>query len=317
MQVMVTGGAGFIGSNLVDRLLAEGHSVAVVDDLSSGSLANLADARASSSHALAFHQLDVRSDELVEVIGRRRPEVVFHLAAQADVRVSVERPVVDADVNILGTLRVLEGARAAGTARVVFAASGGTLYGESDPAELPLKESHPHRPLSPYGVSKMAAIDYLVAYRELHALEFCALALANVYGPRQDPHGEAGVVAIFADRLLRGEPVTIFGDGEQTRDFVYVDDVVDAFVRAATRGGGLVLNIGTGLEVSVSDLARVMGERAGATVAPAHAPARPGELRRNVLDPERAGIHLGWQAWTTLGDGVGAVLDHTRRRPAT
>ncbi len=205
MQVMVTGGAGFIGSNLVDRLLAEGHSVDVVDDLSTGSLGNLADARASASHALTFHQLDVRSDELVEVMARRRPEVVFHLAAQADVRVSVERPVFDADVNILGTLRVLEGARAAGTARVAFAASGGTLYGECDPSELPVKESHPRRPLSPYGVSKMAAIDYLVAYRELHALEFCALALANVYGPRQDPHGEAGVVAIFSDKLLRGE----------------------------------------------------------------------------------------------------------------
>jgi UDP-glucose 4-epimerase len=247
-------------------------------------------------------------------MARRRPEVVFHLAAQADVRVSVQRPVFDADVNILGTLRVLEGARAAGTARVAFAASGGTLYGECDPAELPVKESHPRRPLSPYGVSKMAAIDYLVAYRELHALEFCALALANVYGPRQDPHGEAGVVAIFSDKLLRGEPVTIFGDGEQTRDFVYVDDVVDAFVRAGARGGGLVLNIGTGTEVSVNELARVMAERAGATAPPVHAPARAGEIQRSSLDPERAGIHLGWQAWTTLEDGVDGVLRFTRGR---
>jgi UDP-glucose 4-epimerase len=314
MQVMVTGGAGFIGSNLVDRLLAEGHAVDVVDDLSTGSLGNLAEARASSSHSLTFHQLDIRSDELVEVMARRRPEVVFHLAAQADVRVSVERPVFDADINILGTLRVLEGARAAGTARVAFAASGGTLYGECDPTELPVKESHPRRPLSPYGVSKMAAIDYLVAYRELHAVEFCALALANVYGPRQDPHGEAGVVAIFSDKLLRGEAVTIFGDGEQTRDFVYVDDVVDAFVRAGTRGGGLVLNIGTGKEVSVNELARVMGERSGATSEPVHAPARVGEIQRSSLDPERAGIHLGWQAWTELHAGVDGVLAYTRRQ---
>jgi UDP-glucose 4-epimerase len=314
MQVMVTGGAGFIGSNLVDRLLAEGHAVDVVDDLSTGSLGNLAEARASASHGLTFHQLDVRSDELVEVMARRRPEVVFHLAAQADVRVSVERPVFDADVNILGTLRVLEGARAAGTARVAFAASGGTLYGECDPSELPVKESHPRRPLSPYGVSKMAAIDYLVAYRELHALEFCALALANVYGPRQDPHGEAGVVAIFSDKLLRGDAVTIFGDGEQTRDFVYVDDVVDAFVRAGARGGGLVLNIGTGKEVSVNELARVMGERAGATATPIHAPARAGEIQRSSLDPERAGIHLGWRAWTELEAGVDGVLAYTRRQ---
>jgi UDP-glucose 4-epimerase len=160
----------------------------------------------------------------------------------------------------------------------------------------------------------MAAIDYLVAYRELHALEFCALALANVYGPRQDPHGEAGVVAIFSDRLLRGELVTIFGDGEQTRDFIYVDDVVDAFVRAGSRGGGLVLNIGTGVEVSVNKLARVMGERSGTTTPPVHAPPRVGEILRSSLDPERAGIHLGWRPWTELEVGVDGVLDYTRRR---
>jgi UDP-glucose 4-epimerase len=317
VKTMVTGGAGFIGSNLVDRLLAEGHAVDVVDDLSTGSLANLAAARAGQAHALTVHQLDVRSGELVEMIARRRPEVIFHLAAQADVRVSVTRPVFDADVNILGTLRVLEGARALESARVVFAASGGTLYGEPDDADLPVRESHEHRPLSPYGVSKKAAIDYLVAYRELHSVEFCALALANVYGPRQDPHGEAGVVAIFADRLLRGEPVTIFGDGEQTRDFVFVDDVVDAFVRAATRGGGLVLNIGTGRELSVNELARTMADEAGSSVPPTYAPARPGELQRSALDPERAGIHLGWSAWTELAPGVRAVLDHVRSRTGT
>jgi UDP-glucose 4-epimerase len=311
---MVTGGAGFIGSNLVDRLLAEGHAVDVVDDLSSGSLANLASARAGRSHKMTFHQLDVRSGELVEMIARRRPEVIFHLAAQADVRVSVNRPVFDADINILGTLRVLEGARALESARVVFAASGGTLYGEPDAADLPVRESHLHMPLSPYGVSKKAAIDYLVAYRELHSVEFCALALANVYGPRQDPHGEAGVVAIFADRLLRGEPVTIFGDGEQTRDFVFVDDVVDAFVRGATRGGGLVLNVGTGRELSVNELARVMAEVAGTSIPPSYAPARPGELQRSSLDPQRAGIHLGWSSWTELTSGVQSVLEHVRRR---
>jgi nucleoside-diphosphate-sugar epimerase len=238
--------------------------------------------------------------------------VVFHLAAQADVRVSVQRPVFDAEVNIIGTLRVLEGARAAEASRVVFAASGGTLYGEVDEAELPVRESTPHRPLSPYGVSKKAVIDYLIAYRELHALEFCALALANVYGPRQDPHGEAGVVAIFAAKLLAGEAVTIYGDGEQTRDFVFVDDVVDAFVRAATKGGGLLLNVGTGQEVSVNELARVMGEAAGTEVPPAYAPERPGELRRSALDPERAGIHLGWRSWTALSDGIGAVLESVR-----
>ncbi len=313
-RVMVTGGAGFVGSNLVDRLLAEGHHVDVVDDLSTGSLVNLAEARVEPAHEMTFHQLDVRSGELVEVIARSRPAVIYHLAAQADVRVSVERPVFDAEVNILGTLRVLEGARAAGGARVVLAASGGTLYGEAPPEDLPLRESHEQRPLSCYGVSKKSAVDYLFAYRELHAVEFCALALANVYGPRQDPHGEAGVVAIFADRLLRGETVTIFGDGDQTRDFVYVDDVVDAFVRASTRGGGLLLNIGTGLQVSVNELATVMADRAGVSTPPAHAPARPGELRCNALDPERAVIHLGWKPWTSLAEGVQAVFDHLRRK---
>ncbi|MEA2931291.1 MAG: UDP-glucose 4-epimerase, partial [Actinomycetota bacterium] len=248
MRALVTGGAGFIGSTLVDRLLAEGHSVDVVDDLSSGTLANLADARTTPGHDLSFHHLDIRAPAVTELMARRRPEVVFHLAAQADVRVSVSRPVFDAEVNILGTLNVLEGARAAGTAKVVLAASGGTLYGEPD--ELPVRESAPQRPLSPYGVSKKAAGDYLAAYRELHGIEFTALALANVYGPRQDPHGEAGVFAIFAGRLLAGEQCTIFGTGEQTRDFVYVDDVVDAFARAATRGSGLLMNIGTGVETS-------------------------------------------------------------------
>jgi UDP-glucose 4-epimerase len=312
-RVLVTGGAGFIGSNLVDRLLAEGHHVDVVDDLSTGSLVNLAEARARPAHEMTFYQLDVRSDELVEVIARSRPAVIYHLAAQADVRASVERPVFDAEVNILGTLRVLEGARAAG-ARVVLAASGGTLYGEARAEDLPVRESHEQRPLSCYGVSKKSAVDYLFAYRELHAVEFCALALANVYGPRQDPNGEAGVVAIFADRLLRGEPVTIYGDGEQTRDFVYVDDVVDAFVRASTRGGGLLLNIGTGGEISINELATVMADRAGVSAAPVHAPLRSGELRRNALDPERAGIHLGWKPWTSVAEGVQAVFDHLRRR---
>ncbi len=198
---------------------------------------------------------------------------------------------------------------------MVFAASGGTLYGEPAPEDLPVRESHPQQPLSPYGVAKKAVIDYLVAYREIHALEFCALALGNVYGPRQDPHGEAGVVAIFAQRIVRGEPVTIFGDGEQTRDFVFVDDVVDGFVRAATRGGGLVCNIGTGGETSVNQLFATMVAQAGADVTPVMAPERPGELRRSSLDNERAAIQLGWRPWTELGDGTRAVLEFVAERP--
>jgi UDP-glucose 4-epimerase len=316
VRALVTGGAGFIGSTLVDRLLAEGHTVDVVDDLSTGSLANLADARASAGHQLTVHQMDIRSVEVVDLIIRRRPEVVFHLAAQADVRRSVADPVFDAEVNLVGTLRILEGARQAGSDRVVFAASGGTLYGEPDSSELPLKESLPHRPLSPYGVSKKAALDYLVAYRELHSLEFAALALANVYGPRQDPHGEAGVVAIFAERILNGQSVTIFGDGEQTRDYVYVDDVVDAFVRAATKGGGLLCNIGTGEETSVNQLYGEMIAQAGAEADVSFKPLRAGELLRNCVDPTRAGIQLGWKPWTDLGHGTAAVLSFVRARLA-
>jgi UDP-glucose 4-epimerase len=314
MRTLVTGGAGFIGSNLVDRLLVEGHEVDVVDDFSTGSLSNLADARASAGRALTIHHLDISAPAVIELMARRRPELVFHLAAQADVRVSVARPAFDATVNIVGSLNILEGARQAESERVVFAASGGTLYGEPAPEDLPVRESHPQQPLSPYGVAKKAVIDYLVAYREVHALEFCALALSNVYGPRQDPHGEAGVVAIFAERILRGEPVTIFGDGEQTRDFVFVDDVVDAFVRGATRGGGLVCNVGTANETSVNQLLGTMAAQRGAEVTPVVAPARPGELRRSSLDNERAAIQLGWRPWTELTDGTRAVLEFLGER---
>ncbi|MGI8684701.1 MAG: NAD-dependent epimerase/dehydratase family protein [Acidimicrobiales bacterium] len=316
MKALVTGGAGFIGSTLVDRLLAEGHAVDAVDDLSTGSLANLAEARAGRGEGtdFTFHRLDIRSDQVVDLIARRKPDVVYHLAAQADVRVSVDRPAFDAEVNIVGALKVLEGARLAGARKVVFASSGGTIYGTVDPDDLPVRESHPQRPESPYGVAKKAVGDYLFAYRQLHELEFTALALANVYGPRQNPHGEAGVVAIFAGRLLTGEPCTIFGDGEQTRDFVFVDDVVDAFVRAAERGGGLVMNIGTGTETSVNDLYTSISRQAGAEQPPAYAPPRQGELARSALDPGRAAIHLGWKPWTTLDEGCRATLDWFRSR---
>lgn len=308
MKALVTGGAGFIGSTLVDRLLAEGHAVDVVDDLSSGSLANLAEARANRDHELKVHQVDIRDSGVIDLIARRKPEVIFHLAAQADVRVSVARPTFDAEVNVLGSLNVLEGARLAGARKVVFASSGGTIYGEPAPADLPVKESHPQQPLSPYGVAKRVVTDYLHVYRELHAVEFTSLAMANIYGPRQDPHGEAGVVAIFAGLLLEGKPCTIFGDGNQTRDFVYVDDAVDAFVRAADRGSGLLCNIGTGVETSVNDLYAAMAAAAGVSAAPVKAPARPGELARSALDPGRAALHLGWEPWTSLADGVGEVL---------
>ncbi|CAN5687666.1 UDP-glucose 4-epimerase [soil metagenome] len=315
MRALVTGGAGFIGSTLVDRLLAEGHEVDVIDDLSSGSMANLADARSNPENVFKLHRNDVRDAAVVELIERRRPEVVFHLAAQIDVRTSVADPVLDAMINIIGSLHVLEGARRAGARKVVFASSGGTIYGEPSGDALPVKESYPQQPISPYGVAKKVVGDYLFAYRTLHELEYTALALANVYGPRQDPHGEAGVVAIFAGKLLAGETCRIFGDGEQTRDYVFVDDVVDAFVRAADKGGGLILNIGTGVETSVNDLYSTMARVAGVDRGAEMAPARGGEVPRSSLDAARAGIQLGWKPWTDLATGSAAVLEYFRTRP--
>jgi UDP-glucose 4-epimerase len=312
VRVLVTGGAGFIGSNLVDRLLADGHDVDVVDDLSSGALANLADARAQRSQRMTFQRLDIRSGAVTDLIIHRKPEVVFHLAAQASVTVSVAKPAFDAEVNILGSINVIEGALAAGTRKVVFAGSGGTLYGV--PESTPTREGHPQHPVSPYGVAKKAVGDYLHYYREVHGLEYTVLAFANVYGPRQDPHGESGVIAIFAAKLLAGERPTIFGDGEQTRDYVYVDDACDAFIRAADKAGGLVVNIGTGGETSVQHLFDAMARLTGFAEPARYAPPRAGELRRSALDPGRAAIHLGWEPWTTLDQGLQRTIDWFRSR---
>src|SRR5690349_11963373 len=283
MRALVTGGAGFIGSTLVDRLLAEDWRVDVVDDLSTGTLANLSDARQQPDRRFSFHRLDVSSPAVAELIAHRRPDVIFHLAAQADVRVSVARPVFDATVNIIGSLNVCEGAVAAGVSKIVFASSGGTIYGPSD--EVPTREGSPCRPESPYGVAKKAVGDYLHYYREVRGLEYSALAVANVYGPRQDPTGEAGVVAIFAGKLLNHERPVIYGDGDQTRDFVYVDDVVDAFVRATEKGGGLLMNVGTGVETTVQQLFDTMARLAGFKGQARYEPPRAGELRRSALDP--------------------------------
>lgn len=312
MKALVTGGAGFIGSTLTDRLLAEGYDVDVVDDLSTGALANLADARSRRNGRFSFHRLDIRAPAMVDLVVHRRPEIIFHLAAQADVRVSVARPGFDAEVNVLGSLNVCQGALAAGTAKIVFAGSGGTLYGV--PEDVPVREGHPQRPISPYGVAKKAVGDYLHYYREVHGLEYTVLALANVYGPRQDPHGEAGVVAIFAAKLLARERPTIFGDGAQTRDFVYVDDVVDAFVRATEKAGGLIVNIGTGEETTVQQLFDLMARVTGFKDPAHYAPARPGELQRSALDPGRAAIHLGWKPWTARDEGLRKTLESFRRR---
>lgn len=306
MRVMVTGGAGFIGSTLVDRLLAEGCDVDAIDDLSSGALVNLADARAQRNRKFSFHRLDIRSPQLTDLVSHRRPEVIFHLAAPLDVRASMTKPMVDAEVNILGALNVCEAAVVAGTRKVVFAGSGGTLYGVAD--SVPVRESHPQRPISPHGVAKKAVGDYLHYYREVRGLEYTDLALSNVYGPRQDPNGDSGAVAVFAGRMLAGRQPTVYGDGTQTRDYVFVDDVVDAFVRATEKGGGLLMNIGTGVETSVLELYDTIAGLVGYSEPPNRAPERAGELSRSALDPGRAAIHLGWRPWTALDEGLDLTI---------
>jgi UDP-glucose 4-epimerase len=311
VRTLVTGGAGFIGSTLVDRLIEDGHTVAVIDNLATGSLRNLDAARGTAADRLQFHEADIRDPGVMELIAHLAPEIVFHLAAQADVRVSVSDPAFDTAVNVLGSVHVIEGARQAGAAKVVFASSGGTIYGDPDPSHLPLGEHEPRRPLSPYGVAKAAVADYLAAYEGLHGLRWTALALANVYGPRQDAFGEAGVVAIFAGHLLKGEVCTIYGDGDQTRDFVYVGDVVDAFMLAMNAADNVLINIGTGMETSVNRLYEAMAAMMDEAPAPVHAPARAGELQRSCLDPSLA-RSLGWESRTTLSAGISAVLEWLR-----
>ncbi len=288
--MIVTGGAGFIGSNLVDALLARGDEVHALDDLSKGVRENVA--------ALAqLHVADVRAPD--EVFDAVRPESVFHLAAQADVRVSVEQPTLDADVNILGTIRILEAARRH-SAKVVFTSSGGAGYGECDG---PAPETAPLRPLAPYGTSKVCGEEYLATWNRLYGSTHVSLRLGNVYGPRQVPYGEAGVVAIFMGLLRDGATPTIFGDGLQTRDYVYVGDVVDALLLAAGHDGG-IYNVGTGIETSVVDLYAAVSAATGIDRDPAFAPARLGELQRSVLDPSLASTELGWIPRHSLGEGL-------------
>ena len=300
---MVTGAAGFIGSHLSDRLLAEGKRVVGVDDLSTGRIANLSDARGYGQQ-FTFYNLDIRLEGMRTIVDRHRPEVIMHLAAQASVPASVENPMLDATVNIIGLLNLLEAAAACGVRKVVFAASGGTLYGE--PRNVPVKETalRGAHPESPYGISKAVAIDYLRFYRGHRGLDFTALALANIYGPRQDPYGEAGVVGIFASKMLSGETPTIFGDGDQTRDYLFVDDTVHAFSLASERGSGGLYNVGTGLETSVNRVYQLLAEVVGFKRKPSFGPPREGDLRRSALEWRLAEKELGWKPWTTLEDGL-------------
>jgi UDP-glucose 4-epimerase len=302
---LVTGGAGFIGSHLCDRLLAEAHRVIAVDDLTTGRIANLSEARGYGNE-FTFFNMDIRAEGLLSLFERHRPEVVMHLAAQAGVRPSVEDPVHDAGVNVMGLLNLMECCAKTGVRKVVYAASGGTLYGE--PRRLPLKETATGRPVSPYGISKKVGIDYLAYYERARGIAFTALALANVYGPRQNPHGEAGVVAIFASKMLAQDTPTIYSDGNQTRDYVFVDDVVHAFALSADRGDGRLVNIGTGLETSVAGIYRMLAQIIGFHAEPRYGPAQPGDQRRSSLDPALAEQALGWRPWTHLEDGLGETV---------
>jgi UDP-glucose 4-epimerase len=299
VRVVVTGGAGFIGSHVVDALVAHGDEVAVVDSLVTGKRENV-------SPEAVFHERDIR-EPLDDVFDDVRPEAVFHLAAQADVRVSVERPVYDAQVNVLGTLLVLEAARRH-DAQVVFSSTGGAIYGEADG---PLPETTTPTPLSPYGTAKLAGEEYLRSYNRLYGSKHVALRYGNVYGPRQDPHGEAGVVAIFLAALARGKQARIFGDGLQTRDYVYVGDVARATISSLGQDGG-VFNVGTGRETSVVDLYKLCRRIAGSELEAQPAPARLGELQRSVLDPELAAEELGFRAMVGLEDGLEATWESIR-----
>ncbi|MDX6626945.1 MAG: UDP-glucose 4-epimerase [Solirubrobacterales bacterium] len=307
MRCFVTGGAGFIGSNLVDALLARGDEVTVVDDLSTGRLVNLEGALAAGAE---LAELDIRdADALAALASETRPQAIFHLAAQIDVRKSIEDPAFDAAVNVGGTANVLEAARGAEAGRVVFVSTGGAIYGEGAGQQLPLDESAAIAPLSAYGQSKYAAEGYLALYERLYGLSTMALRLGNVYGPRQDPLGEAGVIAIFCGLVASGGRPTIFGDGTQTRDYLYVGDVVAAALAASESTATGPVNLGTGREASVLELTEILGRLGGSEdFEPEFAPPRAGEVQRIALDAARAERELDWQPTTSLEEGLRLTL---------
>jgi len=307
VRVLITGGAGFIGSQIADAHARRGDDVVVVDSLSSGR-------REFVPERARFYEMDVRDPALADVFGRERPEVVNHHAAQASVSVSVRDPILDADVNVLGTLRVAMLSAQHDARHVIFASTGGALYG--DPERLPADESTPIRPLSPYGCAKAVAEQYLTLYERLHELRTTCLRYANVYGPRQDPHGEAGVVAIFARALLAGQAATIHGDGEQTRDFVFVDDVVRANLAAADGGVRGAYNIGTGQATTVNAIHHMLARLTGSDRPPRYGPPRPGDVRHITLAAGAAHTALGWSAATSLERGLSATVGWFRAHAA-
>jgi len=305
MKVLVTGGAGFIGSHLVDRLVQEGHEVVVVDNLSTGKRRNL-------NRAARFYKLDIQSWRLERVFRNERPNIVMHLAAQMDVRKSVEDPVFDAQVNVLGMLNVLQQAVRHGVRKVVFSSSGGAIYGEQE--IYPAPESHVTRPLSPYGISKLCGEQYLSYYQRVSGLQIVSLRYANVYGPRQDPDGEAGVVAIFIQKLLNNEQAIVNGNGRQTRDFIYVEDVVEANLAVMGQETQGTYNVGTGEETSINDLFRILITHTNSTCKEVHGPAKNGEQARSVIDSGKLRQELSWEPKTELSEGLKRTVDYFRER---
>ena len=305
MKVLVTGGAGFIGSHVADAFIRAGHAVAVVDDLSTGS-------RACLPPQAAFHEVDIRSPRLADVFAAERPDAVAHLAAQASVGRSVADPAFDASVNIGGGINLLDCCRRFGVRRMIYSSSGGAGYGDTD--VIPTPEDHPTRPASPYGISKVAMEQYVETWGSMWGMSGISLRYANVYGPRQNPHGEAGVVAIFSGRLLAGEPPVINGDGLQTRDYVHVSDVAEANLLALERRDvSGPLNIGTGIETNVVAICDALRKAAGSSPEPVHAPGKPGEQRRSCLSPKLAERMLGWRPKVRLTEGLAQTLDYFRK----
>jgi UDP-glucose 4-epimerase len=305
LKILVTGGAGFIGSHIVDALVAKGHEVSIVDSLLMGRRENL-------NPAAKFYLMDIRAREVDRLFEIEKFEAVFHLAAQMDVRKSVEDPMFDADVNVIGTLNLLTNCVKAGTKKVVFASSGGAVYGEQE--EFPCGEDHPTRPVSPYGITKLCVEKYLFYFSNEFGLRYTALRFANVYGPRQNPHGEAGVVAIFTSRLLAGQPCVINGDGGQTRDYVYVGDVADANLRALSHPENGAFNVGTGVESDVNRIYRLLNTSTGAKADEKHGPAKPGEQRRSVIRFDKAKAELGWSPKVPLEEGLKRTVDYFRSK---
>jgi UDP-glucose 4-epimerase len=303
MRILVTGGAGFIGSHLVDRLIEEGHEVSIVDDLSTGKKKNL-------NPKAEFYKLDILSPKVERVFTKQRPEAVFHLAAQMDVRRSVKDPIFDGQVNILGTVNLLEQAVKIGTKRVIFASSGGAIYGEQE--RFPATEEHPTHPISPYGISKLAAEHYLYYYGKTYGLQWSSLRFGNVYGPRQDPFGEAGVVAIFTLKLLQNEQPVINGTGKQTRDYIAVDDVVEANMAVLNSGVNDTFNVGTGRETSVNQLFHLLAEAVGSPIKERYGPERRGEQLRSCLDAAKLSRASEWEPRLSLADGLKRTVEYFR-----